>query len=103
KQTRDFAFVENVVQANLLAATAGGAAGQVVNVGSGVAASLLELLNEVKAVFESKVEPIFQPARAGDVRDSLADISRTKTILGYQPTVGFTEGLKRTVEFYRGA
>src|SRR5262245_37766738 len=103
KQTRDFTYVENVVQANLLAASANGAAGQVVNVGSGVAVSLLELLKELKAILGSEVEPILQPARAGDVRDSLADVSRAKTILGYQPAVGCAEGLKRTVEFYRGA
>jgi UDP-glucose 4-epimerase len=103
KQTRDFTFVDNIVQANLLAASAGGAAGQVVNVGSGVAVSLLELLKELKAILGSNIEPILQPARAGDVRDSLADISRAKTILGYQPVVGLSEGLRRTVEFYRGA
>jgi UDP-N-acetylglucosamine/UDP-N-acetyl-alpha-D-glucosaminouronate 4-epimerase len=103
KQTRDFTFVENVVQANLLAASAQGAAGQTFNVGSGVAVSLLDLLKELNTVLGSKVEPIFQPARAGDVRDSLADISRAKTILGYQPAIGLSDGLRRTVEFYRGA
>lgn len=103
KQTRDFTFVENVVQANLLAASDPGAAGQMFNIGSGVAVNLLELLNELNAIFGTKTDPKFQPARAGDVRDSLADISRAKTILGYQPAVGLPEGLKRTVEFYRGA
>lgn len=100
-QTRDFTFVENVVQANLLAAEARGAAGQVFNVGSGVAISLLDLLGELNAILGTEVQPIFQPERAGDVRDSLADISRAREVLGYAPVVGFTEGLKRTVEFYR--
>ncbi len=103
RQTRDFTYVENVVQANLLAASAPSAAGQVLNVGSGVAVSLLELLKALNAAIGSQVEPIFQPARAGDVRDSLADISQTKTVLGYQPAVGLAAGLKRTVDFYRGA
>jgi UDP-glucose 4-epimerase len=103
KQTRDFTFVDNVVQANLFAATADSAAGQVSNVGSGVAVSLLDLLKELNAILGTEVDPILQPARPGDVRDSLADISRAKTILGYQPAVGLSDGLRRTVEFYRGA
>ncbi len=103
RQTRDFTYVENVLRANLLAASANGAAGQVLNVGSGVAVSLLDLLKELNAVLGSNVEPVFQATRAGDVRDSLADISRTKNVLGYEPAVGFAEGLKRTVEYYRGA
>jgi UDP-glucose 4-epimerase len=103
QQTRDFTYVENVVQANLLAASAASAAGQVLNVGSGAAVSLLDLLKELNAVLGTHVEPIFQPARAGDVRDSLADISQTKKVLSYQPAVAFAEGLKRTADYYRGA
>ena len=102
-QTRDFTYVENVVRANLMAAEASGAAGQVFNVGSGVAISLLDLLGELNAILGTEVQPIFQPERAGDVRDSLADISRAREVLAYEPAVGFAEGLKRTVDFYRGA
>jgi nucleoside-diphosphate-sugar epimerase len=102
-QTRDFTFVENVVQANLLAARADGAAGQVFNIGSGAAVSLLDMLKELQAILGTAVKPIFQPGRAGDVRDSLADISRAKAVLGYAPAIGFSEGLRRTVESYRGA
>src|SRR5262245_5555743 len=102
QQTRDFAYVENVAQANLLAAEASGAAGQVFNVGSGAAISLLDLLKELNAILGTDVQPIFQPARAGDVRDSLADISRAKKTLEYEPAVRFAEGLRKTVEFYRG-
>jgi UDP-glucose 4-epimerase len=99
-QTRDFTYVENVVQANLLAATSDSAAGQVFNVGSGVAYSLLDVLREINAILGTKVEPLFQPERAGDVRDSLADISRAKKTLRYEPAVGFVEGLKRTADYY---
>jgi len=102
RQTRDFTYVENVVQANLLAAEAKGAAGQIFNIGSGVAYSLLDVLGETNAILGTNVEPVFQPERAGDVRDSLADISRAKEVLNYQPAVGFVEGLKRTAEYYRG-
>jgi UDP-glucose 4-epimerase len=101
RQTRDFTYVENVVRANLLAAEASGAAGQVFNVGSGAAISLLELLSELNQVMGTSVEPIFQPERPGDVHDSLADISRAQSILGYKPEVTFAEGLRRTVEYYR--
>jgi UDP-N-acetylglucosamine/UDP-N-acetyl-alpha-D-glucosaminouronate 4-epimerase len=100
-QTRDFTYVENVVQANLLAAEANRAAGQVFNVGSGVSISLLDLLRELNAVFGTNIQPIFQPPRAGDVRDSLADIARAREVLGYRPTVDLAEGLRRTVEYYR--
>jgi len=101
QQTRDFTYVANVVHANLLAAAAPEAAGGVFNVGSGTAISLLDLLRELNAILGTEVEPIFQPPRAGDVRDSLADISRARRMLGYEPQVSLAEGLQRTVEFYR--
>ena len=66
-----------------------------------IAAGRVTVNGEV-AVLGTRVEPMFQPPRAGDVRDSLADISRTREVLGYEPEIGFTEGLKRTVEYYRG-
>lgn len=102
-QTRDFTYVENVVQANLKAAEAKGAAGQVFNVGNGISLTLLDLLKELNAIFDKDIQPIFQPARAGDVRDSLADITRARTVLGYEPAVQLADGLRRTVEYYRGA
>jgi UDP-glucose 4-epimerase len=102
-QTRDFTYVENVVQANLLAAEARGAAGRVLNAGSGQAISLLDLLRELNQILGTKVEPLFKPERAGDVRDSLADISGAREILGYEPKVRLAEGLAQTVAYYRSA
>jgi UDP-glucose 4-epimerase len=102
-QTRDFNYVENVVQANLLAAGASNAPGKVFNVGSGVAVSLLDLLQELNAIFGTEIAPVLKPPRPGDVRDSLADISRSREVLGYRPSVKLSEGLRRTVEFYRAA
>lgn len=102
-QTRDFTYVENVVQANLLAAAAPGATGRVFNVASGAAISLLDLLRELNAICGTDIQALFQPSRAGDVRDSLADISQAKLALGYEPTIGFEEGLRRTVDFYKTA
>jgi len=101
-QPRDFTYVENVVQANLKASEAKNAAGQVFNVGNGDSLTLLDLLKELNTIFGKNIQPNFQPARAGDVRDSLADISRARSALGYEPKVLLAEGLRRTVEFYRG-
>jgi UDP-glucose 4-epimerase len=103
KQTRDFAYVENVVQANLLAAEASGPAGRVFNVGSGAAISLLDLLRELNVIMGTSVQPSFQPERTGDVRDSLADISLSRDVLGFREAIPFAEGLRRTVEYYRTA
>jgi UDP-glucose 4-epimerase len=103
-QTRDFTYVENVVAANLKAAAAPReAAGRVFNVGNGVAISLLDLLNELSRILGKKIEPIFAPERVGDVRDSLADISLARSVLGYEPLVDLPTGLVPTVEYYREA
>jgi UDP-N-acetylglucosamine/UDP-N-acetyl-alpha-D-glucosaminouronate 4-epimerase len=101
-QTRDFTYVDNVVQANLLAADANGAAGQMFNAGSGATMSVLDLLREINAILKTNVQPVLQPERPGDVRDSLADISMAESVLRYKPAVSLKEGLRRTVEFYRG-
>jgi UDP-glucose 4-epimerase len=101
RQTRDFTYVGNVVQANLLAAESKNAAGQVINVASGVSLSLLDLIAELNRIFSANVQPVFHPARPGDVRDSLADISHAQTQLAYRPTVSFADGLRRTVDYYR--
>jgi UDP-glucose 4-epimerase len=104
QQTRDFAYVENVVQANLKAAAAPKeAAGRVFNVANGRSTSLLELLRTLNEIMGGKIEPIFAPARAGDVRDSLADISQARKVLGYEPTIDLPTGLRHTVDYYRGA
>jgi UDP-glucose 4-epimerase len=101
KQSRDFAYVENVVQANLLAAEVPGVAGRTFNIGCGRSVSLLDLLSSLNRLLGTNVEPVFQPARVGDVRDSLADIIRAVTDLGYEPRVDLEEGLRRSVDFYR--
>jgi UDP-glucose 4-epimerase len=100
QQTRDFTYIDNVVQANLLAAEAPAACGRVLNVGSGQAASLLNLLDELNQILGTRIEPVLAPSRAGDVRDSLADISAAQQVLGYSPTVGLADGLRKTVAFY---
>jgi UDP-glucose 4-epimerase len=101
-QTRDFCFIDNTVQANLKAATtANKLTGQVVNVACGERISLNQLLANIGEVTGTKIEADYHPERAGDVRDSLADIGRARSLLGYEPLVDVKEGLRRTVEAFR--
>ncbi len=103
EQTRDWVYIDNVVHANLLAATtAHPVTGEVINVGTGDRVSLLQIIEHMCAVLEVDIEPRFGPTRAGDVRHSLADISRARELLGYEPQVGFEEGLRRTLEWMKG-
>jgi UDP-glucose 4-epimerase len=99
-QSRDFTYVENAVQAVLKAATAPAAVGNVYNVGTGANVSVLQLVAELNRLLGKDVKPTHGPPRPGDVRHSQADISRARRDLGYEPTVPFTEGLRRTLEAY---
>lgn len=101
RQSRDFTYVDNVVHGNLLAADAPAAVGRTINVACGRSYNLLELVGGINRAIGTHIEPIFEPPRAGDVRDSLADISVAREVLAYQPTIDFDEGLRRTIEYYR--
>ena len=101
EQSRDFTYVDNVVQANLLACHAPGAPGGVFNIGTGERHSLNELLRLLGGIVGRELDPERTEPRAGDVRHSLADIGQARSILGYEPRVRFEEGLRRTVEWYR--
>ncbi len=101
-QSRDFCFIDNVVSANLLAADAPGAPGRVFNVACGQAISLNEVLTLIEAIIERPIERRHEPARAGDVKHSLADIAAARSVLGYDPSVTFAEGLRRTVRWFGG-
>jgi UDP-glucose 4-epimerase len=98
EQSRDFTFVADTVRANLLAADAPDAPGHVINVAGGRRISLNELLATLQKITGSSVAPIHGPARVGDVRHSLADLGRARTLLGFEPEVPLEEGLRRTVE-----
>ncbi len=95
KQSRDFTYVENAVQANLLAAEAPRASGEVINVACGGRVTLLELVEQLNHLLETHLDPIFAPPRPGDVRHSQADLTRAAAVLGYHPTVDLQEGLAR--------
>ncbi|HKT83504.1 MAG TPA: SDR family oxidoreductase [Solirubrobacterales bacterium] len=101
EQSRDFTYIDNVVDANLRAAEAEGVTGQTFNIACGERISLNRLLDEIRAVVGSDVEATYQEPRQGDVMHSLADISRAREQLGYEPLVGFNDGLMRTVEALR--
>ena len=101
RQSRDFTYIENVVHGNLLAADAPHAVGRTINVACGESFDLLTLVDGINRALGTRLEPIFEPPRTGDVRDSLADITLARKLLDYKPTVAFQEGLRRTIEFYR--
>lgn len=101
-QSRDFTFVSNVVEANLLAAESADAVGKVINIANGRQVTLNELLEIMKKVTgKSTAAARYEPVRVGDVRHSLADISLARSLLGYEPRVGLEEGLRLTFDWWQ--
>lgn len=103
EQSRDFVNINNVVQANLLAATVPGVSGNVYNVASGTTISVLDLLKLICQELNVPCDPEFHPPRIGDVLHSWADISAIQNDLGYEPQVTLEQGLKETLDYYRKA
>jgi UDP-glucose 4-epimerase len=101
EQSRDFTYIDNVVEANLLAAESPKAAGEVINVACGERITLNALLDRLRSILGADIEAVYAPPRSGDVRHSLADISKAEQRLGYRPAIGIDEGLRRTVGFFR--
>jgi UDP-glucose 4-epimerase len=101
-QSRDFTFVDDVVAANLMAAEAPRVNGLTVNVGSGERRSLLELLSAVGQAVDCTLDPLFEAPRAGDIRDSQADVSLAAERLGYRAAIDLSEGIRRSVAWYAG-
>jgi UDP-glucose 4-epimerase len=100
-QSRDFCYVGNVVQANLLAAEAEGVSGRVFNIGVGRSTTLLDLLTQLNRLLGTNVLPRFAPPRPGDVRESLADITQAQLHLGYEAQFGLAEGLQNSILYYQ--
>ena len=100
-QSRDFTYVSNVVEANLLAATTPGVGGEVFNVACNERYTLLDLIDALNEILGTQIKPSFGPARPGDVKHSQADISRAQEMLAFEVQVDFIEGLRRTVEWYQ--
>ncbi len=99
EQSRDFIFVENVAAANMLAASSDARA-LAINIGTGEQRTLNELVSTLNDILGTDIEPIYEPARPGDIRDSVSEISLAQKVLGFEPTVSFQEGLERTVEWF---
>ena len=101
EQSRDFTFVANVVQGNLLACHASGVAGKMYNLACGQRVNLNQVVAQLNRILGTALEPIYEASRVGDIKHSLAEISRAKAELGYTPSVNFEEGLRMTVDWYR--
>ena len=101
EQSRDFTYIENVVQANLLAMSAEHLHGEAINIACAERTSLNQLVNLLRKILGSKLSPVYEEPRKGDVRHSLADIRKGKELLNYEPKVGVELGLKKTVEFFQ--
>lgn len=103
KQSRDFIYIDNVVRANLLALKSkSNAFGNTFNIASGKRYNLLELVRLLNKLMGKNIKPVFGPIRQGDVKHTLADISLARKYLGYSVGIGFEEGLKRTIEYFKG-
>jgi UDP-glucose 4-epimerase len=101
RQSRDFTYIDNVVEANVLAARASAASGEVFNVGCGDRVSLLDIIGRLEKLLGRALPRQHSPSRAGDVRHTLADIDKAKRLMGYTPLVDFDEGLRHTVDFFK--
>ena len=101
RQSRDFTYIDNVVEANILAALAPNVKCEVFNVANGKDNSILDLVNTLNKIMQKEIKPVFEPARIGDVRRTLADIRHIKKAINYRPRVDFEEGLRRTVDWFK--
>lgn len=101
KQSRDFTYVQNVVEANILACTAKKAPGEVINIACGERITMLKLVQELNKILGKNIKPVFADIRKGDVKHSQADVTKAKKLLGFKVLVSFEEGLKKTVEWFK--
>ncbi len=100
-QSRDFTYVDNIIDANLTAATRKGISGEVFNVACGKAYNLLELVKIINEILNKNIEPKFMPPRPGDVKHTLSDITKMRKLLGLDPKVDFVLGLRKTTEYFK--
>ena len=101
EQSRDFTYVDNVVEANLLAARARKAAGEVINIACGQAVTVNEIIEMINEILGKNIKPIYTAPRPGDVKHSLADISLAKKLIKFKPRVSFRQGLEKAIGWYR--
>jgi len=102
EQSRDFTYISNVVEANFRAVESSAAVGKVINVANGESVTLNQLLDTMKSIVgKGDVAPRYEPPRRGDVRHSLADLTRARELLGYEPKVSLEDGLRRTFDWWK--
>ena len=101
KQSRDFTYIENVVDGTILCSRAPGVSGEVFNIALGEEHAVIDLWNELNKIMGLSIPPAFKPPRPGDVKRTLADSSKAMRLMGWKGSVGFSEGLRRTVEWFR--
>lgn len=101
EQSRDFTYIDNVVQANLLAARAKRTAGEVINVACGEAVTVNAIIGTINRLLGKEIKPLYAPPRPGDVKHSLADITLARQLVGFEPVVLFQEGLEKSIDWYR--
>jgi UDP-glucose 4-epimerase len=101
EQSRDFTYIDNIVEANLLAARAKRTSGEVINIACGQAITVNAIIDMINQLLGKKVKPTYVPARPGDVKHSLADITLARRLIGFKPTVQFREGLEKAINWYR--
>ena len=101
EQSRDFTYIDNVVEANLLAARAKQTAGQVINIACGRAVTVNEIIDMINTSLGKSIKPTYTDPRPGDVKHSLADVTAAKKLIGYKPIVQFEQGLKKAIRWYR--
>lgn len=101
QQSRDFTYIDNVVDANLLAARAKRTSGEVVNIACGQAITVNKIIDLINELLGKRIQPIYTAPRPGDVKHSLADITAARNLLGFKPRVFFRQGLQKAIEWYR--
>lgn len=101
EQSRDFTYIDNVVEANLLAAKANKTNGEVINIACGEAVTVNEIIDMIKDSLGKNVKPVYTDPRPGDVKHSLADITAAQNLLGYKPVISFEQGLQQAINWYR--
>jgi len=101
QQSRDFTYVDNVVDANLLAARTRQTKGEVINIACGQAVTVNEIIDMINKLLGKEIQPIYTEPRPGDVKHSLADITAAKNLIGFEPAVQFSDGLQKAIDWYR--
>ncbi|MGB2862418.1 MAG: GDP-mannose 4,6-dehydratase, partial [Sedimentisphaerales bacterium] len=101
EQSRDFTYIDNVVDANLLAARAKRTKGEVINIACGQAVTVNEIIDMINKLLGKNVKPQYTPPRPGDVKHSLADITAAQKLINFKPSVSFQVGLKKAIDWYR--